>query len=170
MTGQSDNASRGNGATSVLAEASPDAATAIAPAAPDKAPPRKTPRRPAREDAGPKTTESAGAEPAVRHDRRPPELYLNRELTWLAFNRRVLHEAKDDMLSHTDIKQAPWHVVEADVKKRARLNCIRHLLSLIPYEDMTPEPVELPKRKDVADYIRPPKSDQNFVPDYYQEG
>ena len=96
MTGQSDDASRGNGAAPVLAEASPDAAAAIAPAAPDKAPPRKTPRRPAREDAGPKTTESTGAESAVRHDRRPPELYLNRELTWLAFNRRVLHEAKDE--------------------------------------------------------------------------
>ena len=73
------------------------------------------------------------------------------------------------MLRHTDIKQAPWYVVEADVKKRARLNCIRHLLSMIPYEDLTPEPIELPKRKDVTDYIRPPKSDQNFVPDYYAE-
>ena len=81
---------------------------------------------------------------------------------WLDYSR-----AKDDMLRHTDIKQAPWYVVEADVKKRARLNCIHHLLSLIPYEDMTPEPVELPKRRDVVDYIRPPKSDQNFVPDYY---
>ena len=100
MTGQSDNASRGNGTAPVLAEASPDVAAAIAPAAPDKAPPRKTPRRPAREDAGPKTTESAGVESAARHDRLPPELYLNRELTWLAFNRRVLHEAKD---AHTPL-------------------------------------------------------------------
>ncbi len=96
MTGQSNDASRGNGATPVLAEASPDAAAAIAPAAPDKAPPRKTPRRPARGDAGPKTTESAAAEPAAGQEPRPPELYLNRELTWLAFNRRVLHEAKDE--------------------------------------------------------------------------
>ncbi len=83
---------------------------------------------------------------------------------WLDYSR-----AKDDMLRHTDIKQAPWYVVEADVKKRARLNCIRHLLSLIPYEDLTPEPIELPMRKDVADYVRPPKTDQTFVPDYYED-
>ncbi len=83
---------------------------------------------------------------------------------WLDYSR-----AKDDMLRHTDIKQAPWYVVEADVKKRARLNCIRHLLSLIPYEDLTPEPIELPTRKDVADYVRPPKTDQTFVPDYYED-
>ena len=103
------------------------------------------------------------ANPIKRWKLSPMDLESRR--LWLDYSR-----AKDDMLRHTDIKQAPWHVVEADVKKRARLNCIRHLLSLIPYEDMTPEPVELPKRKDVADYIRPPKSDQNFVPDYYQEG
>ncbi len=103
------------------------------------------------------------ANPIKRWKLSPMDLESRR--LWLDYSR-----AKDDMLRHTDIKQAPWHVVEADVKKRARLNCIRHLLSLIPYEDMTPEPVELPKRKDVADYIRPPKSDQNFVPDYYEEG
>ena len=50
-------------------------------------------------------------------------------------------KAKDVMFAHTDIKQAPWYVVEADVKKRARLNCIRHFLSQIPYEDLTPEPI-----------------------------
>ncbi|MCH7890503.1 MAG: polyphosphate kinase 2 [Gemmatimonadetes bacterium] len=102
------------------------------------------------------------ANPIKRWKLSPMDLESRR--LWLDYSR-----AKDDMLRHTDIKQAPWHVVEADVKKRARLNCIRHLLSLIPYEDMTPEPVELPKRKDVADYIRPPKSDQNFVPDYYED-
>ncbi len=102
------------------------------------------------------------ANPTKRWKLSPMDLESRR--LWLDYSR-----AKDDMLRHTDIKQAPWHVVEADVKKRARLNCIRHLLSLIPYEDLTPEPVELPVRKDVADYIRPPKSDQNFVPDYYEE-
>src|SRR5210317_1176098 len=56
-------------------------------------------------------------------------------------------KAKDQMFAYTDIKQAPWYVVEADVKKRARLNCIRHLLGMIPYEDLTPEPVELPPRQ-----------------------
>jgi len=52
--------------------------------------------------------------------------------------------AKDEMFKYTDIKQAPWFVVNADDKRRARLNCIHHLLSMIPYEDLTPEPIELP--------------------------
>ena len=73
--------------------------------------------------------------------------------------------AKDEMFAHTDIKQAPWYVVEADVKKRARLNCISHLLSMIPYEDLTPDPIELPPRQDATSYVRPPMSDQTFVPD-----
>ena len=76
-------------------------------------------------------------------------------------------KAKDEMFAHTDIKQAPWHVVNADVKKRARLNCIKHLLSMIPYEDLTPAPIELPPRQDAGGYIRPPMSDQTFVPDDY---
>ncbi len=76
-------------------------------------------------------------------------------------------KAKDIMFAHTDIKQAPWYVVEADVKKRARLNCIKHFLSLIPYEDLTPEPVVLPPRTIDSGYVRPPKDDQNLVPDQY---
>jgi polyphosphate kinase 2 len=76
-------------------------------------------------------------------------------------------KAKDAMFAHTDIKQAPWYVVEADSKRRARLNCIRHLLSLMPYEDLTPDPIELPPRKSSGGYVRPPISDQTFVPDYY---
>ena len=56
-------------------------------------------------------------------------------------------------------------MVDADDKNRARLNCIRHLLSLIPYEDLTPEPMELPPRRDDGAYVRPPMSDQTFVPD-----
>lgn len=74
-------------------------------------------------------------------------------------------KAKDEMFAHTDIKQAPWYVVNADVKKRARLNCISHLLSAIPYEDLTPEPIELPPREEAKGYVRPPISDQTFVPD-----
>ncbi|MGI9413341.1 MAG: polyphosphate kinase 2 [Hyphomicrobiales bacterium] len=74
-------------------------------------------------------------------------------------------KAKDEMFAHTDIKQAPWYVVEADVKKRARLNCIGHLLSMIAYEDLTPEPIKLPPRQDAGAYVRPPMSDQTFVPD-----
>lgn len=75
--------------------------------------------------------------------------------------------AKDKMFAHTDIKQSPWYVVHADDKKRARLNCIHHLLSLIPYEDMAPGPIELPERRDDVSYVRPPITDQNFVPDVY---
>lgn len=76
-------------------------------------------------------------------------------------------KGKDEMFAHTDIKQAPWYVVEADVKKRARLNCIRHLLSMIPYEDLTPKPIKLPPRQEARGYVRPPFSDQTFVPDSY---
>lgn len=75
--------------------------------------------------------------------------------------------AKDQMFAHTDIKQAPWYVVNSDIKKHARLNCIHHLLSMIPYEDLTPEPIKLPKRKEAIGYIRPPLSDQTFVPEIY---
>jgi polyphosphate kinase len=75
--------------------------------------------------------------------------------------------AKDEMFKFTDIKQAPWWVVNSDNKKRARLNCIHHLLSQIPYEDLTPEPIELPPRQSDIGYIRPPMSDQTFVPEVY---
>ena len=81
---------------------------------------------------------------------------------WVGYSK-----AKDEMFEHTDIKQAPWHVVNADNKRLARLNCIRHFLSLIPYEDLTPERIKLPSRTDAGGYIRPPLSDQTFVPDYY---
>ncbi len=83
---------------------------------------------------------------------------------WAEYSR-----AKDVMFAHTDIKQAPWYVVEADVKKRARLNCITHFLSQIPYEDLTPEPIKLAPRTTSSNYVRPPKEDQNLVPDYYKD-
>ena len=76
-------------------------------------------------------------------------------------------KAKDAMFSHTDIKQAPWYVVEADVKKSARLNCIHHLLSLIPFEDLTPKVMKLPKRTAARGYVRPPKDEQNLIPQIY---
>ncbi len=75
--------------------------------------------------------------------------------------------AKDQMFSYTDIKQAPWYVVESDVKKRARLNCISHLLSQFEYEDLTPKPTKLPKRQSGAAYVRPPLHEQTFVPEVY---
>ena len=87
---------------------------------------------------------------------------LESRTRWLEYSK-----AKDQMFAHTDIKQAPWYVVDADDKRLARLNCIRHFLSMIPYEDLTPEPIELPERKEGVGYVRPPMSDQTFVPQYY---
>jgi polyphosphate kinase 2 len=81
---------------------------------------------------------------------------------WLDYSK-----AKDDMFAHTDTKESPWWVVNADVKRHARLNCISHLLSMIPYEDLTPEPIELPPRRDHGKYVRPPITDQTFVPARY---
>ena len=75
--------------------------------------------------------------------------------------------AKDVMFSHTDTKQCPWWVVRADVKKRARLNCISHLLSQIPYEDLTPEAIELPERNRSRGYVRPPIDEQTFIPERF---
>jgi len=76
-------------------------------------------------------------------------------------------KAKDENFAHTDIKQAPWFAVNADIKKHARLNCIKHLLSMIPYEDLTPEPIKLPPRKKATGYVRPPMGDQTFVPEHH---
>ena len=75
--------------------------------------------------------------------------------------------AKDEMFAHTDIKQAPWYVVDGDDKKRARLNVITHLLNMIDYEDLTPEPIVLPPRQEEGGYVRPPLSDQTFIPEVY---
>jgi len=76
-------------------------------------------------------------------------------------------QAKDMMFAYTNIPEAPWFTVEADDKKRARLNCISHFLSKIPYVDMTPEPLELPPRKTAHSYVRPPRNEQFFVPQVY---
>lgn len=81
---------------------------------------------------------------------------------WVEFSK-----AKDEMFAHTNIPEAPWFTVEANDKRRARLNCIRHLLSKVPYEDMTPAPFELPPRKSGSDYQRPPMNEQFFVPNMY---
>ena len=76
-------------------------------------------------------------------------------------------QAKDAMFVHTNIPEAPWFTVEADDKKRARLNCIRHILTKISYEDMTPEPLELSPRKSASNYVRLPRNEQFFVPSAY---
>jgi len=87
---------------------------------------------------------------------------LEARARWVEYSK-----AKDEMFTHTDIKQAPWWVVDADSKPRARLNCISHLLSVIPYQDLTPEAIELPPRQPDGGYVRPPVTDQTFVPQKY---
>ena len=77
--------------------------------------------------------------------------------------------AKDEMLVHTDIPQAPWFIVEADDKRRARINMIHHLLSTIPYADVIKPPLTLPKRPASTGYQRPPRDQSHYVPDYAQE-
>ncbi len=75
--------------------------------------------------------------------------------------------AKDKLFSYTDTRQSPWFVVPADDKKRARLNCIDHFLSLIPYKDLTAKTIKLPPLKHDVAYVRPPITEQNFVPEKY---
>ncbi len=76
-------------------------------------------------------------------------------------------KAKDEMFAYTDTKQSPWFVVNADNKKAARLNCISHLLSMIKYGDLTPDPIKLPPRRKKSRYERPPMTYQTFVPQLY---
>jgi polyphosphate kinase 2 len=78
---------------------------------------------------------------------------------WVDYSR-----AKDVMFEYTDTKECPWYVVDADDKKRARLNCISHILERIPYEDVLPPPIQLPPRASRGGYIRPPLESQTFVP------
>ena len=78
-------------------------------------------------------------------------------------------KAKDDMFAHTDIKQAPWYVVYSDVKKHARLNCISHLLSQIPYDELPRQAVTLEERPQQRGYVRPPMDDQTFVPEVHKD-
>jgi polyphosphate kinase len=76
-------------------------------------------------------------------------------------------KAKDEMFAYTDTKQSPWFVVEADDKRRARLNCIAHLLSMVPYEEVPREKIVLPPIEREKAYVRPPMSEQTFVPEKY---
>jgi polyphosphate kinase len=87
---------------------------------------------------------------------------LQSRARWVEFSK-----AKDEMFARTDIKQAPWFVVKSDDKKRARLNVISHFLTLVPYSDLTPEPIVLPPRQPDKGYVRPPITDQTFVPEVY---
>jgi hypothetical protein len=71
------------------------------------------------------------------------------------------------MFRHTDIKQAPWYVVDSNDKRRARLNCISHLLSMISYKNVLPDELELPPMQEDDSYVRTPVGDQTFVPEAY---
>lgn len=76
--------------------------------------------------------------------------------------------AKDEMIAYTDTKESPWWVVESDDKKKARLNCIHHLLSMIPYKEIPREITELPPMTvHVQGYVRAPKDVQTYVPEVY---
>ena len=83
---------------------------------------------------------------------------------WVEYSR-----AKDAMFMYTDTEKAPWYVVDATIKRHARLNCISHLLSLIDYQDLTPDPVTLPPRQVDPGYKRPPITSQKWVPAVYGE-
>jgi polyphosphate kinase len=97
--------------------------------------------------------------PAKRWKLSPMDLEARNR--WVEFSR-----AKDEMFAATDILEAPWWVVEAEVKKRARLNVMTHLLTQVPYEDLTPAAPALPPRPPIADdYVRPPRDTQRLVPD-----
>jgi polyphosphate kinase len=76
-------------------------------------------------------------------------------------------KAKDEMFKYTDTKQSPWYVVPADNKKRARLNCIHHLLSLIPNKELPVKKIKLPPRQKSHGYVRPPFTDQTIIPEAY---
>src|SRR5438445_7010522 len=101
-------------------------------------------------------------DPTTRWKLRPMDLESRRR--WAEYSR-----AKDEMFAVTDIKQAPWYVVNAEHKKCARLNIIRHLLSLIPYRDLTPALLKLPAL-DKTKYVRPPIQKQKFIPEVYSYG
>ena len=81
---------------------------------------------------------------------------------WVDYSR-----AKDVMFAHTDTKVSQWYVVNSDNKKRARLNCIAHLLSRVPYNDLNPVEIELPPRQSDTGYKRPKLTSQCFIPDRY---
>ncbi len=89
---------------------------------------------------------------------------LETRMRWVEFSK-----AKDTILEHTDIPECRWYQIESDDKRRARLNCIRHLLDSIPYEDVVPKRVKLPPRPPAdAHYVRPPRHRHLWVDNYYR--
>lgn len=99
-------------------------------------------------------------DPTKRWKISPMDLHAREK--WVDYSR-----AKDEMFAATDVPESPWNVVEADDKKKARLNFISHLLATVPYEDLPVEKIKLPPRQKAIDYERPPMETQNFVPEKY---
>jgi polyphosphate kinase len=99
-------------------------------------------------------------DPTKRWKISPMDLHAREK--WVDYSR-----AKDEMFAATDIPESPWNVVEADDKKKARLNFISHLLATVPYEDLPAEKIKLPPRQKAIDYERPPVETQKFVPEKY---
>ena len=89
---------------------------------------------------------------------------LESRTKWIEYSK-----AKDAMFLHTDIEQAPWWVINADLKRHARLNCISHFLSQFDYHDLTPPEIELPPRQAAENYTRPPIDSQRWIPELYTE-
>lgn len=85
---------------------------------------------------------------------------LESQARWVDYSR-----AKDEMFVHTDIPECPWHVVESEIKRNARIDCISHLLSEIPYERGEKLKIKLPERQSDKGYIRPPRDTNTYVPD-----
>lgn len=100
------------------------------------------------------------SDPRRRWKLSPMDLEARRR--WVDYSK-----VKDRMFEYTDTKMSPWYVVNSDDKRRARLNCISHLLSLVDYEDIMPDPIELPPRQDDIGYVRMPYGEQTFVPEIY---
>ena len=89
------------------------------------------------------------------------EMDMSSRNRWIEYSK-----AKDEMFAYTDTKVSPWWVVEADDKRKARLNCIHHMLSMIPYEEVKYKKIKLPPINNEG-YVRPPITDQTFVPEAY---
>jgi len=90
------------------------------------------------------------------------EMDLASREKWIDFSK-----AKDEMFRYTDTRQSPWYVVPADNKKRARLNCIKHLLGMIPYKELPQKKIKLKPRQESHKYVRPPFNDQTIIPEVY---
>ncbi|MBE0451324.1 MAG: polyphosphate kinase 2 [Clostridia bacterium] len=88
------------------------------------------------------------------------EMDLEARSRWVEYSK-----AKDVMFQYTDTESSPWYVIESDMKRNARINCISHLLSAIPYQDIENKKLKLPKRQENSGYVRPPLDSMKYVPD-----